>query len=166
MIRKCEIPTSALKSRKKHNNANISKTVHRTKKWHSIIFVRLIESNPTVLVSGRYDQQFSSYDRKCGFRPSPKNAKSQISRKRCIGRKKGTTTFLCSSTRGIQWSLFQVDTTNTFWVMAENVIWPLTSGELLDRKWNFKTRHMGGKPLLAVHSGFCLEWIGSVVFEI
>ena len=25
-------------------------------------------------------------------------------------------------------------------------IWRLTSGELLDRKWNSKTRHMGGKP--------------------
>ena len=45
-------------------------------------------------------------------------------------------------------------------------IWPLTSGKLLDRKWNSKMRHMRGNPLLAVHFGLCLEWIGPVVFEI
>ena len=40
--------------------------------------------------------------------------------------------FLCGSSRGIQWSLFQVDTTNTFWV---------------------KTRHMEGKPFTS-----CTFW--------
>ena len=35
----------------------------------------------------------------------------------------------------------------------DSLIWPLTSGELLDRKWNFKTRHMGGKPFTS-----CTFW--------
>ena len=70
-----------------------------------------------------------------GARPEvQKNTKSRISRKRCILRRKVWAVFLCGSSRGIQWSLFQVDTTNTFRVMTENVIWPLTTGELLDRK--------------------------------
>ena len=50
-----------------------------------------------------------------------KNTKSCITRKRCIVRKKLWATFLCASLRRTQWSLFRVDTINTFWDMVENV---------------------------------------------
>ena len=46
---------------------------------------------------------------------------TQISRKRCIGRKNATLSFLCGSSRAIQRFLFQVATTNSFRVMTENV---------------------------------------------
>ena len=59
--------------------------------------------------------------RKCKI-PTPgqkvqKNTIRQISRKRCIGRKNASVTFLCGSSRAIQWFLFQVATTNSFRVM-------------------------------------------------
>ena len=49
VIRKCEIPTRGQKNPKKHNNANISKTVHQMKKNFAVIFVQLVERNPMVL---------------------------------------------------------------------------------------------------------------------
>ena len=65
---------------------------------------------------------------------------------------KSMTAFLCSSSRGIQRSLFQVATTDTFCVMVENV--DLTFDlELLDRKSNSRTRHMGRKPFTS-----CTFW--------
>ena len=49
-------PGPKMTKSKKHKIANISKTVHRTKKSMSSIFVRLVERNTMVFVSDRYDQ--------------------------------------------------------------------------------------------------------------
>ena len=76
---------------------------------------------------------------------SPKNTKSQISRKRCVGRKKYVHQF-CAARREESNGLYSRSIRPLVLELWPKMsIWPLTSGDLLDRKWNSKTRHMGGK---------------------
>ena len=102
-------PSRKRPSPKKHKIANISKTVHRTRK---------------------VSQHFRA-------------ARREESNGLCF--------------RSIRQVVFEL------W--SKMWIWPLTSGELLDRKWNFKTRNMGGKSFTSC-TFWSLEWIGPVVFKI
>ena len=110
---------AAKKVKKKTTKSRISQKWCIVRSKVCSIFVRLVARNPMVFISGRYDQYFLSYDRKCNltfdlwraFRPEVEF------KTRHMGGK--------PFTRCTFWSLFGVNRPSSFRDMAVQSFWSL-----------------------------------------